>query len=106
MTEQLKPCPFCGREAIIVWMNKYDASVGCRRCGIWTGQGSVEKEINSWNKRALLPDDRSAIELLKDVADLHKPQYPVALPDEKYLKRRAEILRAINEYLNKQEDEE
>ena len=58
MTEELKPCPFCGGEGYvahrilpsgIVWFG-----CGCKKCRIQFGcyKSSVEEAIEQWNKRA------------------------------------------------------
>ena len=59
MTE-LKPCPFCGGEAIIVneatRKNVYEEAIkgtatGCRNCGCQMFNRNRELAIKAWNKR-------------------------------------------------------
>ncbi len=53
----LKPCPFCGGEAIIQvkdWDNKVDGyKVACSSCGIMQENYVTEKinAVTAWNKR-------------------------------------------------------
>lgn len=54
----LKPCPFCGREAFI-WETSFGTKIGCVGDCItmpsrWdTGFTSKEKAIEDWNKRPI-----------------------------------------------------
>ncbi|MBQ7578130.1 MAG: Lar family restriction alleviation protein [Synergistaceae bacterium] len=58
MSEKLKPCPFCGCEAVL--MTHYDTVykeishfVTCSYCGVCTKYYlSSEKAISAWNTRA------------------------------------------------------
>lgn len=50
MTPELKPCPFCGGEAILCGQNYY--YVFCKECDAET-KGSVHRKeaIDGWNRR-------------------------------------------------------
>ena len=58
MTENLKPCPFCGGEAkskssVDVFGHEGFFSVLCRKCYARTGYYETEAEvIEAWNRRA------------------------------------------------------
>ena len=52
---ELKPCPFCGSERIllrgIVWLNNY--CITCPKCGAESGYKPTEQQaIDAWNKRS------------------------------------------------------
>ena len=53
---ELKPCPFCGGEAIksaFCWANIADEStVECTVCGARTKVLKTEEAIEAWNRRA------------------------------------------------------
>ena len=53
MSEELKPCPFCGGEAEIVQVHK-NVYVRCRKCGALAGDVSFKEKvaIAAWNKRS------------------------------------------------------
>ena len=68
MPTELKPCPFCGGEAVLVRENKsneghlYDlAAIKCRSCACNSGtylidirantETAIQRLINAWNKR-------------------------------------------------------
>lgn len=80
---KLKPCPFCGGEAVLVRENKsnegylYDlAAIKCRSCACNSGtylidtrantEAAIQRLINAWNKRA--PLDTPKIVYCKDCA--------------------------------------
>lgn len=65
MAEELKPCPFCGGEAIIneipphthyiaTFMPdcKGECFVECSKCSCMIGEDTRDKAINAWNRRA------------------------------------------------------
>lgn len=58
MSEELKPCPFCGGEAktkssVDVFGHEGFFSVLCRKCYVRTGCYETEAEvIEAWNRRA------------------------------------------------------
>ena len=72
MSDELKPCPFCGEEPrvsdLLVYPNgeKYPANVKCRRCGIVKANyDSVEKAVTVWNTRPGEDALRAEIERLQ-----------------------------------------
>lgn len=57
MTDKLKPCPFCGGEAIIHGYGFNQYSVGCSECWVETNRtAGVESAVKQWNIRK--PMDR------------------------------------------------
>ena len=54
MTNEIKPCPFCGDENIDTWdirQEKYFCY--CENCGCQGPTGKTEQEaIEAWNRRA------------------------------------------------------
>lgn len=57
MTDKLKPCPFCGGEAeMIFWEAMKDARVRCKACDVSTHDyRTPEEAIEAWNKRTSSP---------------------------------------------------
>lgn len=57
MTEERKPCPFCGGKAKVVWMPYIGAEgiglvVECNQCWAQTGYYDTREEaIDAWNRR-------------------------------------------------------
>lgn len=53
MTNKLKPCPFCGRENLIIIFDDYNNSaVFCNKCGAEGPlKGTEEGAIEAWNRR-------------------------------------------------------
>ena len=68
MTKQLKPCPFCGGEA--VYMDKKTSpdrpqpTIECMDCGCSMSEISKEFLIESWGKRA---DDETKLNLIATI---------------------------------------
>ena len=62
MTEELKPCPFCGGRAIVFHDGAHYADtgedagelwvVGCTKCDAMVGKDTVTEAIAAWNRRA------------------------------------------------------
>ena len=55
MTEELKPCPFCGGEARLVHCMNAPCRVVCEECGCgtrWFACDDREHAIEEWNRRA------------------------------------------------------
>ena len=52
MTDELKPCPFCGGEARIFYPDCTFARVGCRQCRtVSNGYATQQEAIDAWNRR-------------------------------------------------------
>ena len=54
-SNELKPCPFCGREAVICSPDAYrytQSIVGCEFCRIFFVDDFEENAIAAWNRRA------------------------------------------------------
>ena len=50
--EQLKPCPFCGGEAKVLYLpNKCGWNVYCRMCEVEMLYDSEQEAIEAWNRR-------------------------------------------------------
>lgn len=55
MSEELKPCPFCGGEARLVHCMNAPCRVVCEECGCgtrWFACDGREHAIDEWNRRA------------------------------------------------------
>jgi len=60
MTEKLKPCPFCGGEAVLLEPNEsstfYRVGCNCAHCiganAVWHAHTSEAEAIEAWNARA------------------------------------------------------
>ncbi len=66
MSEELKPCPFCGGEAVknscaVAECKSCRSPVGCRACSIW------KDSIDEWNTR--VDDDENLSQYLGDLID-------------------------------------
>ena len=48
MSEKLKPCPFCGGEAVYFQIGE----IVCESCATCINEDTTEKAIAAWNKRA------------------------------------------------------
>ena len=64
MSEELKPCPFCGGEAVknscaVAECKSCRSPVGCRACSIW------KDSIDEWNTR--VDDDENLSQYLGDL---------------------------------------
>lgn len=52
MPEKLKPCPFCGRDAVIKGSPDYRYYVLCGKCEAKTRKFTSESDaIKAWNRR-------------------------------------------------------
>ena len=53
MMAELKPCPFCGGEDLMMVDDDDYFFVGCNTCDTCgPGEGTEEEAIEAWNKRA------------------------------------------------------
>lgn len=78
MTEQLKPCPFCGGEADIMTPeadNMKCATVMCMGCHVTGKEGeSIAEAVEAWNARAAMqPTPQEAAKVLLEWVDGHDP---------------------------------
>lgn len=56
MSEELKPCPFCGGKNISYSTHQIGIAVGCDSCGaVCEIKGSKDQCAEAWNTRAQLP---------------------------------------------------
>ena len=65
MSDKLKPCPFCGGEAIIEGCDDTLWSVICKKCAASIDYNETKQEaIEAWNRRvqpSFTPDELDAI---------------------------------------------
>lgn len=66
MSEELKPCPFCGGSDV----SPSSFDVKCMECGVEM-PGGTERAIAAWNRRAPSPDMREAVEALTTAVHAH-----------------------------------
>lgn len=53
MSEELKPCPFCGDKTVYVYWREEQYFVSCNNCDCEGGkQDTQEEAIKAWNRRA------------------------------------------------------
>ena len=56
MSEKLKPCPFCGNEAVLFTGGEHLAYVGCVKCGAKLpacfGENKEAEAVEAWNRRS------------------------------------------------------
>lgn len=53
MSEELKPCPFCGSKNIRLWEKTTSPWVQCEKCLSSTATGYTKEEaVENWNRRA------------------------------------------------------
>lgn len=67
MSDELKPCPFCGGEAD----NRHGTTVECRNTcpvSVYANDKFPSRSIYKWNTRAPDPDAARYLELLEDLA--------------------------------------
>lgn len=56
MTEELKPCPFCGGEVMLILSKDALAFIECKKCGVrvdWHDRELHESKVDleAWNRR-------------------------------------------------------
>lgn len=62
--EKLKPCPFCGGEAVMQAPNMHHVTcIACRDCMVSSKWGKPEDVVAMWNKR-VEPTAKSALDNL------------------------------------------
>lgn len=71
MTEQLKPCPFCGGEAQIIRCNSGKYQCFCQNCGCAQTMffDSPEEVPEEWNARPIENEKDAEIARLHDALD-------------------------------------
>lgn len=74
MNEKLKPCPFCGGQAVLVDIS-YPYWVSCSMCNARINSKTEDRDgaIRAWNSRATIERDRNGmihrLKIVKSVAD-------------------------------------
>ena len=77
MSEQkLKPCPFCGGEAMVVKMG-YPHFVYCTSCGAKVHKWDIERSVDAWNRRSIDADIVEAVK--RAIRELCEGGYGVLL---------------------------
>jgi hypothetical protein len=56
---ELKPCPFCGKNGKLMHGGPGNWFVQCQWCMASTDDGSIDRAIERWNRRADLPPTKS-----------------------------------------------
>jgi len=104
MTEELKPCPFCGSEDVFTYKDfAYSTfNVQCRACGMGEDFASMERLLINWNARPIedaLRAERDALKaVMRDVITMCDntvlpAEYPeVIRQTKKFLRRALEAL--------------
>ena len=90
--DKLKPCPFCGHEAMASYNTRYDFQVYCTNDACFMSQiimetmETEEQAIAAWNKRAPAVPDVPLDILSKKLASTCKPcALPfISCPDENH----------------------
>ena len=58
MSDQLKPCPFCGSSMCQTYLAGESVYVRCNMCNSTSGEkNSREAAVKAWNRRADVKDD-------------------------------------------------
>ena len=63
-SEELKPCPFCGGEAVAIATRPERGMVCCRKCGASTDpdeEMTKDELLAAWNTRAAVTDEQFAM---------------------------------------------
>lgn len=59
MSDELKPCPFCGGEPALIHPDEeWDAVVVCEKCGAVITKDSDAEAIFAWNARAVITNEQ------------------------------------------------
>lgn len=79
---ELKPCPFCGGEAVTVFDHTDEAchAYGCRTCSVWVDRYTADDPIAAWNRRADLVAAPSVTVKPLEWADLGDGTFRALLP--------------------------
>ena len=98
MTEELKPCPFCGKEAKITTDKTGCYSTGCEWCNIWINGccNSLEMQSSFWNNRPIEEALRSENERLTKELEEIKFALQVEEHDNEYSCNKIDKLEAEN----------
>lgn len=110
MSDQLKPCPFCGGHATVVDYQGSAIHVRCK-CGaqVWGGKkhfGSIQNAADAWNTRALLAQPNtctcpSGDGSLRWPCPVHQAEATAAASFSDGIEAAAKLIeRRMNEYVN------
>lgn len=86
----LKPCPFCGGDAHVKYAGPGCNFGWCPNCGASTDDGTEERAIAAWNRRA--PDPRDEVTVSPAEAQRH-------VSHDEALAQRDEVIRGLVEAL-------
>jgi Lar family restriction alleviation protein len=105
MSEELKPCPFCGSSKISFSSHQIGIAVGCDSCGAVSEiQGSKEQCAEAWNRRAKPAEAEGAVEMgsdawmalhLLDRLDVSADEEPRVQQVEEIVRRMGAALSAV-----------
>lgn len=73
MNEDLKPCPFCGGEATLKYLETRGYYIKCEKCGVMQTNGNQKAEAyEAWNRMGN-GDKASPVERTAKVETVEKP---------------------------------
>ena len=74
MSEKLKPCPFCGDEAMEREVTYHNTRyyIQCTKCGAGSAFSLSEQgAIDAWNTRAISDSEKFLGKILQEMCDIH-----------------------------------
>ena len=93
MSEELKPCPFCGGQAKVyksqsLYADRIQTRIFCTKCGVRTGTCLSKQAPKLWNTRTETPMQKRSEELETENQRLRKSLKEIAeFANENYEKR-------------------